>query len=467
MNYQSQIETWFADKEPMLLEGISRLVSIRSVKGEPAPGAPFGPGPAAALAEALKLAGEWGLKDPASHEGYVGTADLNNKETALHILGHLDVVNEGEGWTVTGPYTPKVEDGCIYGRGTDDDKGPVVVSMLAMKCVKELGIPLKKNVRLIMGTDEESGSADIAHYFAKNPFAPNTFSPDSGFPVVNIEKGGYHPKFEMSWPKCETLPRLVWFHGGIRINILPADASCAVEGLTEEQILPAAEAVTAQTRVNFSLNNENGLTVIAAKGTASHAAFPQGGNNAITGLLALLGRLPLNGGAKGAIAALNELLPHGDSAGKALGIAQHDDISHDLTLAFSLLEIDETGLKGQFDARVPICANRENCADVAQAAFARYGFSLSGDMAPAHHTPADSAFVRTLLECYENYTGLKGECLAIGGGTYVHGIPGGVAFGCSFPGFNTFLHGPNERARISDLMTSAKIFAQVIAQVCG
>ena len=82
MNYQDQIETYFADKEALLLEGLSRLVSIRSVRGEPAPGAPFGPGPAAALAEALKLAVEWGLKDPASHEGYVGTAALNDNETA-------------------------------------------------------------------------------------------------------------------------------------------------------------------------------------------------------------------------------------------------------------------------------------------------------------------------------------------------------------------------------------------------
>ena len=468
MNYQQQIESWFAGKEPLLLEGISRLVSIRSVRGEPAPGAPFGPGPAAALTEALALAGEWGLKDPADHEGYVGTADLNDNETALHILGHLDVVNEGEGWTVTEPYAPKVVDGCIYGRGTDDDKGPVAVSMLAMKCVKELGIPLRKNVRLIMGTDEESGSADIAHYFASHPYAPNTFSPDSGFPVVNIEKGGYRPVFTKTWPAVTEGPRLTWFHGGIRLNILPADASCAVEGLTEEQILPAAEAVTAQTRVNFSLNSENGLTVIEAKGTASHAAFPQGGNNAITGLLALLGKLPLApGGAKDAVHALTELFPHGDSAGRALGIAQRDDISHDLTLAFSLLEITEIGLRGQFDSRVPICATRENCADVAEAAFAARGFTLEGKMSPAHHTPADSDFVRTLLKCYENYTGLKGECLAIGGGTYVHSIPGGVAFGCSFPGFNTFLHGPDERARISDLMTSAKIFAQVIVELCG
>ena len=167
-----------------MTETLARWIRIPSVKGEHAPGAPFGPGPAAALDEALKLASEWGLS-VTNHEGYVGTADLNDQEDALHILGHLDVVFPGDGWTVTEPYSPKVVGDLIYGRGTDDDKGPLVASLLAMKAVKDLGIPLSKNCRCILGTNEESGSGDIAWYFARHPFAPATFSPDSGFPVVN------------------------------------------------------------------------------------------------------------------------------------------------------------------------------------------------------------------------------------------------------------------------------------------
>ena len=124
---RAQIEEYFSDKEPLLIEAVKRLVSIDSVEGAPAPGAPFGPGPAAALDEALKIAAEWGLI-PRNHEGYVGTADLNGSEDALHILGHLDVVAPGEGWTVTPPFSPIVSDGLIYGRGTDDDKGPVIAS---------------------------------------------------------------------------------------------------------------------------------------------------------------------------------------------------------------------------------------------------------------------------------------------------------------------------------------------------
>lgn len=130
--------------------------------------------------------------------------------------GHLDVVAPGEGWTVTQPYSPKWWDGMLFGGGVEDDKGPVIASLLAMKAVKDLGVPLKANCRMIMGTNEESGSGDIAWYFARNPYAPATFSPDAGFPVINTEKGGFKPTFSKSWPVQEQLPRLRWLHGGFR-----------------------------------------------------------------------------------------------------------------------------------------------------------------------------------------------------------------------------------------------------------
>ncbi len=465
--YKEQIEAYFEDKQQMLVDAVCRLVAIDSVEGEPAPGAPFGPGPAAALDEALKLAGEWGLITE-NHEGYVGTADLNDAEDALHILGHLDVVAPGEGWTVTEPYSPKVVDGMIYGRGTDDDKGPLVASLLAMKAVKDLGIPLTKNCRCILGTNEESGSGDIAWYFARHPFAPATFSPDSGFPVVNTEKGGLKPQFTASWPEQQELPRLAWLHGGIRINVLPGDASAAIEGLSIDDVHPFARDITARTGIKFTLSIEDGLTVIHAKGTGSHAAWPEGGNNAITGLIALLCTLPLAGGpCKDYLNALNTLMPHGDYYGKAIGIAQEEPISGKLTLAFTLLEITSTELKGLFDSRVPLCATEENCLQVAKAAFEAKGFTFEGSQHAPHHTPADSPFVQTLLKRYTQYTGLKGECLSTGGGTYVHEIPGGVAFGCTLPGFDTRLHGADERVRISDLMVSAKLFAHIIIDLCA
>ena len=103
------------------------------------------------------------------------------------------MVGEGEGWD-TDPYTAtEKDDGCLYGRGTDDDKGPVVIALYAMRCLKELGVELSHGCRLIMGTDEESGSGDLPYFYKDNAPAPNTVTPDTGFPVYNTEKGRWAP----------------------------------------------------------------------------------------------------------------------------------------------------------------------------------------------------------------------------------------------------------------------------------
>ena len=168
------------------------------------------------------------------------------------------------------------------------------------------------------------------------------------------------------------------------------------------------------------------------------------------------------------VKALNRLIPHGDWLGKNLGIAQKDELSGELTLAFSILRITEEELSGEFDSRCPICANEENTLKPAKAAMEKDGFVFSTEsMSAPHHVSEDSEFVRTLLEAYEIYTGRKGGCVAIGGGTYVHDLKNGVAFGASMPETENHMHGPDEFAVISELLTSAKIFAQVIVKLCG
>ncbi len=467
--YQDKINAYFDDPavEAALVEAVSRLVRIRSVREDPAPGAPFGPGPARALQEALKLAEELGFSTR-NYEGYVGAADLNGAETALHILGHLDVVGEGTGWTVTAPYEPKVVDGMLYGRGTDDDKGPMAAVLFAMKAVRDLGVPLRRNVRLILGTDEESGSSDIAYYYAREPYAPYTFSPDGEFPVINIEKGSYKPVFTKSWPADPRTPRVKALTGGFRINVVPPEAEAVIDGMDRATLEPYCARAAQATGARFTLTEEGEDVRIHCGGRGAHASLPEEGNNALTALLALLCELPLAKSAcTAALQSLRVLFPHGDCAGTALGIAQSDQASGALSLAFSLLTVSETGLEGRFDSRVPLCATEDNCKKRTEAAFAKLGFSVSGEMEPPHHTPADSPFVQTLLKCYEQYTGRPGQCLAIGGGTYVHGIPGGVAFGCGMPGFNGNMHGADEHLCIKDLITACKIFTQVILELCA
>ena len=103
---------------------------------------------------------------------------------------------------------------------------------------------------------------------------------------------------------------------------------------------------------------------------------------------------------------------------------------------------------------------------MAEAALTAAGFTVTGPLDPPHHVPADDPFIQTLARAYETWTGQKSECLAIGGGTYVHNIPGGVAFGANMPGFQCNLHGPDERVSVADLMATAKIYAQVILDLC-
>lgn len=467
MTVNERIEQWFSGREDELVAALTPLVAIDSTTGPAQPGKPFGPGPAAALEAALKLAQSWGLAT-SDDQGYVGLVDLNDFEDQLHILAHLDIVGAGDHWD-TDPFTLVRDGDLIYGRGTDDDKGPAVAAMMALRCVKELGLPLTRNAKLVLGTDEESGSGDIAHYYAHHPYAPNSITPDSNFPVTNIEKTHYCPEFSAHWEKPQkTGRRLVSLEGGIRVNVAPANGAAFVSGLTAAEVSPVLEQVQKDTGVTLTARDQQGGVALEAIGVQAHASTPDEGKNAITALLTAVAALPLEeDGAFATAKALHQLFPYGDNRGEALGIAMADEASGQLTLTLSLLKITDTGFEGQFDVRAPICATRDNCAQVVEDRFHSLGWSCTGDFGHAHVVEADSDFIRTLLDCYEHFSGKKGYCEAIGGGTYVHEIPGGVAFGAGDVEFDSRLHGANERARLSQLLMCGKIYAAVIARLCA
>ena len=293
-----------------------------------------------------------------NYENFVGAIDLNDQPTELDILAHLDVVPGGDNWTITTPFEPRVLDGRIYGRGTSDDKGPAIAALYALRAIKDLQIPLRKNVRLILGTDEECGGLDLGYYYQREPEAPLSFTPDAEFPVINIEKGGLRGEFSATWTKEESSPRIVSIKGGIKFNVVPAHAEAIIAGLTSDAITSAIEAASQKTGVIFTAREEHDQLLISAKGTSAHAATPADGNNAITALLELLDSLPLAATPSfDSVKALNRLFPHGDWAGKALGVAMSDELSGELTLSFNIIDLNETGLKGLF--RLPGAAVRD------------------------------------------------------------------------------------------------------------
>ena len=466
--YQQKILDYFTLHREDLIEDVKTLVRIRSDKGEAAPGAPFGPGPNAALEACLAMAQEKGFITK-NYDGYVGTIDINNAPAQLDMLAHLDVVPVADNWTVCDPFDPVVKDGKIYGRGSSDDKGPVVAALWAMQCVRDLGVPLSRRARLIVGTDEECGSGDIAHYYALEPEAPMTFSPDADFPVINIEKGGFHGHMTASFIPSTLLPRVTAFQSGFKVNVVPDTAQAEIAGLTAAEARRICDTFSAESGLHFELTELDSGLQIHCIGVGSHAAYPESGNNALTGLLALLTRLPLaDCDSTRKLQGLSRLYPHGDWSGTAVGVEMSDEISGPLTLSFNMLQVDESGLDGWFDSRAPLCANDDNLKNVVIRNCAAAGIQVEDlPMRPPHHVPADSPLVQALLAIYEQYTGLKGEPLAIGGGTYVHELKNGVAFGCVMPGTNTNMHGADEFAVIDELIISAEMFAQAIINLCS
>jgi succinyl-diaminopimelate desuccinylase len=258
-------------------------------------------------------------------------------------------------------------------------------------------------------------------------------------------------------------------HGGTTTNIVTRECDSYVEGLALADVQAVCAKHQEKTGVEFTAVEENGLVHVHTLGVSAHAASPEGGKNAQIAMVGMLADLPLaqSRGQK-AICDLARLFPFGDNYGAAMGVNIEDEKSGKLTLVFSKLQFSLTGFEAQFDSRCPICATEATVKNVVEKQFAdcQFEFIARNRMSAPHYTPEDSPLVQTLLKTYERYTGLKGECLAIGGGTYVHDIEGGVAFGCALPGTDNRMHGADEFAVIDELMVSAKMFTQIILELC-
>jgi succinyl-diaminopimelate desuccinylase len=464
---EGRIDSFISANRKAMLSDVAKLVSIRSVRGKAAYSMPYGPAVAAALDCAAGMAAGHGLAAK-NVDGYILEIDLNDLPDRLGILCHLDVVPEGAGWS-TPPFEMDTRDGKIYGRGVADNKGPAVAAIYALKCVKELGVPLSGNVRLMLGTDEEHGSSDLKAYRERREMPPCCFSPDAAFPVYNIEKGRYASTFGASWEKSEGLPHILSAEGGSAVNVVPDTAEAVVAGLNADEASETASAVTEATGVNFETTDVPGGVRIKAAGVGTHASFPEYGKNAVTAMIELLGRLPLHPSeGLDRLRTLNALVPHGDFSGKALGVAMSDSLSGPLTFNLGIFSMDEEGMSASFDARCPLCSNDENTTDVIAGRLRENGFETGDDrMSPPHHVSEELPFVKTLLKAYEETTGLKGECLAMGGGTYVHGIENCVAFGAAYPETETYAHAADEYTVIEELEANVKIYVKVILDFCA
>ena len=460
------VNAWLDAHLPDMIADIKALCAINSVEGEPEDGKPFGDGPYQSLNKALELAKNYGFAGT-NYDNYVGTADYDQDlPRTLDILCHTDVVPAGEGWTVTDPFNVIEKDGRLYGRGVSDDKGPLVAALYAMRALKENGVKLKKGVRFIMGANEETGSHDIAHYYATEPEAEMTFSPDANFPISNIEKGQFKGILSKDCAEDKTLPRVLSLDAGIAFNAVPQKAVIRFEGLDIDANQNILDDVAAQCEVKIEKTGDDEVTII---GHSAHASTPEDGRNAGLAAMILISKLPLYPSEmQKTVSQIPKLFPYGITDGSGIGIKMADEDSHDLTCTLDLYHVDPTHSEFTFDARTPVMATKENCEAVAAKTVQDAGFDWSTPgMIPPHVVPKDSDFVQKLLASYEAVTGKKGECIAIGGGTYVHELKNGVAFGAVFDGVDTRMHGADEFFDLDNLVTAAKIYADAIVRLCA
>ena len=91
------------------------------------------------------------------------SAALATTQTVL-MYGHLDKQPEFSGWRKDlGPWTPKYEDGKLYGRGSADDGYAAYAAIAAIQALKSQGVGHPRIVGLVE-TCEESGSYDLMPY---------------------------------------------------------------------------------------------------------------------------------------------------------------------------------------------------------------------------------------------------------------------------------------------------------------
>lgn len=447
MNKQldEKITKYLQANRESFIKDLQKLLSFDSVKAEAVDNKPFGEEAAKAIDYMQSLCDDIGLKTT-NYDYYCMDASYGQGSEVVGALCHLDIVPAGEGWDYP-PFEGKMEGSIIYGRGVCDDKGPAIAIFYALKSLIDAGVKMDKTIKLIFGSDEETGMSDMKYYLTKTKAPDFAFSPDADFPVIYAEKhvmgGEYQGKIIGS-------TNLISIVGGTATNAVP---NKAIAKIKTETCPKSAEKI--------SYSQEEGVLTITAKGIASHASLPDEGDNAIVTLLdALYEILPDDDGAKQLIKNLYDAMAK--SNGSGMKIQCRDEVTGELTLNLGVIDYKDSALCAFFDIRHPVTL--EYTKTQAMLTHAIDAFTLvKSYCSEGIHRPKDGLLVSTLQRLYKEITGDSTEPVAIGGGTYARCLPNAVAFGPKFPDGNVGgAHTINEYADIDELMKAARIYAHCL-----
>lgn len=450
------------------IKDLQGLLQIKSVLDEEnaSEDAPLGQGIKDALQYVLDLGEEDGFSSK-NVDNLAGHIEMGQGKELVGILGHVDVVPEGDGWSVD-PYSGIVKDGKIYARGSSDDKGPTIAAYYGMKIIKELGLPLSKRVRLIIGTDEESNWRCVDHYFTQEEMPTTGFVPDADFPIIFAEKGIADYDIVQSSQKQEasTNYQLVSFQSGRRYNMVPDFAKAMIKVQeTSTDLIEDYLGYLNEVKLEGEAHNENGVVVLSLIGKSAHGAEPRHGKNAGILLAQFLQNRNLDEEGQKYISAVSEF--HNQSRGEVFGIEYEDEDSGDLTINVGVMSYSsETGGRIGLNMRYPVTFDIEEGRKKIEATLHSKGLQLENfsDSKPTY-VKKDDPLIKTLQKVYEEQTGEKADLLAIGGGTYARALDHGVAFGALFPGREDVMHQKDEYAIVDDLLLATAIYAQAIYEL--
>lgn len=440
------IDLFIAQNKDNILRDIARLVKINSILTEEKPGAPFGDGPAEALKLGLEISRELGL-NAVNCEDMIGYASVGESDKYLATITHLDIVPTGDGWA-SDPFEMRQREGWVIGRGVQDDKGPSVLCLYALKYLKEKNIPLRYEVRALLGLNEETGMKDVEYYLEHYPAPAFCFSPDADFPLINGEKGIYHGRIIADFD-CENV---VDISGGFAANAVPDKAQAIVRCSRE-----------LQDDDNLKVKKlEDGLWQLTASGICGHASTPEGTVNAIGVLLGYI--------LKNQIAWANEreffrllMLMHDSYDGKLLGIDADDGRFTPLTVVGGVIGIEDGRMFQTVDSRYPTnTSGKKIAARINELAGKLAHCTVDSDAEP-FYVGLDNPALKVCIGAYNDVTGENAQPYTIGGGTYSRHFPNAVSFGPEFadrprPDFAGFIHGVDEAASVEQLLEALKIY---------
>lgn len=408
-----------------IMKDLATVVAIPSV-AQPQEGEyPYGKECARALDTVVALAESYGLK--AKNVGYQAAhAEYGEGEGNAVVMAHLDVVPAGEGWN-TDPYTMVIDDNLAYGRGVSDNKGPAIVALHCLRALKDAGVKGNRKLRVIFGSAEEIGMADMPHYFESEQKPDIGFTPDASYGICHCEKGLLD--FKVLAQNNSTVVKS--FVSGTVPNAVPFKAECSLKCSKEEVEKLLAEAKKEEGKYDVT-PTEQGADVVC-HGKASHASAPWNGVNAASYMVDLLAKVFSKEQLGNFFWFIHEKIGL-CTDGELIGVKMSDEPSGPLTFNLGLVNVDENQCSLTVDIRYPATKNGKEISATLKEQVESCGvtYQLVSDATPLY-LPKESQLVTLLSSAYKDITGEECDIFSMGGGTYARQMFGkGVAFGAGF-----------------------------------